>query len=221
MNIYHYSKELYDILKTRAKSGAADDKEILEQIEWNKKTDTAGLYSEHISFFFDPLPLSLLANIFGEGHHTWFKGNELYEYIINVDSLDKDIVYDIVETPLAINLLDKTEWVNTDEFLFEYKRNLNKLKRQSGEIGNNLSGLKSQISKYKGKTKNFYIAASERIDFKDNFNKYAANVPHVMVYPKSGTVNIELINQVIVGTDSRKHLKISQESLDKPNWTTW
>ena len=37
MKLYHYAKDLYPILKNRLKSGAADDKEIEEQMAWNKE----------------------------------------------------------------------------------------------------------------------------------------------------------------------------------------
>ena len=221
MKLYHYAKDLYPILKNRIKSGAADDKEIKEQMAWNKETEGPGIYNAHISFFIDPLPLALLSKIFGEGHHTWFNGNELYEYTVDVDSLDKDIVYDLVESPMAVKTLDETDWVDTDEFLIAYKKKLYNLKRSAGETGNTLSGLKSQLSKYKGKTKDFYIAASERNDFKENFNKYAANVPHVMLYPESGTVKIESVNAVKVGSDNRKQLKVTLESLIVPSWSKW
>jgi len=102
MKLYHYAKDLYPILKNRLKSGAADDKEIEEQMAWNKEIGGPGIYNAHISFFIDPLPLVLLGKIFDERHHTWFNGNELYEYIVDVDSLDKNIVYDIVESPMAV-----------------------------------------------------------------------------------------------------------------------
>jgi len=221
MKLYHYSKSLYDILKNRLRSGAADDKEIKEQTEWNKKINGPGIYNAHISLFFDPLPLTLLGQIFGAGHHTWVNGNELYEYVIDTNSLDEDIVYDVVESPIAVKTLDETEWVDTDEFLIQHKKKINAIKINSGEIGKSKSKLEKEINKYKNKTKDFYIAASRRDDFKENFNKYAACVPHVMLYPESGTIKIESINIVKVGSDSRKKYIPSLESLESPQWVKW
>lgn len=221
MKLYHYSKDLYTILKNRLKIGSSTDKEDLEQKEWNKKTNGPGVYNGSISFFIDPLPLELLGRIYGKGHHTWFDGNELYEYVIDTDALDKDITYSVVETPMAVKMLDETEWVDTDEFLIEYKKKLNALKVSAGETGNSRSKLETELSKYKDKTRSFYLEASRRSDFKEHFDKYAANVPHVMLYPDSGAISIESVNMVKVGSNSRRPIKVALESLEIPSWAKW
>lgn len=95
------------------------------------------------------------------------------------------------------------------------------MKRNIGEIGNTVSGLKHQLSKFKGKTKDFYISARKRSDAQEHFNKYAANVPHVMLYPKNGIVNIESVNIVTIGSEVRKPVKVLQESIIMPPWFKW
>jgi hypothetical protein len=221
MKLYHYSKDLYSRLESRLFRSVSDKKELEEQITWNKEVNGPGIYDASISLFIDPVPLSLLGRLFGEGHHTWFNGNELYEYVIDVDSLGNDFIYNIVETPSDVKLLDETDWVDTDEFFIEYKNKLNTIKRSTGEIGSTLSGLKHQLAKYKGMTKDFYIIARKRSDAEEHFNKYAANVPHVMLYPKKGIINIESVNMVIVGSEIRKPVKISQESIIVPPCFKW
>ena len=219
MKLYHYSKDKYEILMNKIKQGKFTEKELKEQIEYTKETNSPGTYLEHISFFFDPAPLHLLGLIFGKGHHTWFDGNKLYEYIIDVDSLG-DIPYNVVETPLCLKLLDNTEWVDTYEFFIKYQKNKYKLQRANGEIGNTLDKLKHQITLFQGKTSQYYLAAKQRLDAKDNFDKYAACVPHVMLYPNNGTIAIESINKVTVGNNNRTPIEITK-SINSPNYLEW
>jgi hypothetical protein len=42
-----------------------------------------------------------------------------------------------------------------------------------------------------------------------------------MLYPKKGIINIESVNMVIVGSEIRKPVKISQESIIVPPYFKW
>lgn len=209
MKLYHYSKELYDKLKTKRISGLADKKEIEEAEKFQSVSGLPGAYVDHISFFFDPIPYKEIGNIYGNFHSTWYNGSELNEYIIDTRELDNDITYYITETPNQIKLLDNTDWIDTDEFLLEYKKKLNALKKEWKEIGHSKKDLEEQIKLYKGKTLDYYIKARKRRDYEENKFKYAANVPHSMIYPKSGIIEYESVSKIIIGPKT------------KPNYVKW
>lgn len=224
LKLYHYSKPLYHSLKTRTKSGVATAAEIQKGLDNAKTYNNPGSYHDHVSFFFDPVPLTTLAKLFKGKNDFWIAGNEIYEYTIDVDSLEPTILYSVVETPKQIEYLDKTEWIDTDEFLIHYCAEETKLKKQWGETGTGLAGLKRQINIYKGKTESFYVAASKRDDFVENIKKYAACVPHLMLYPLSGEIKIESTATAVVGKDDRIPLtNTSMESFRdlKPLYLKW
>jgi hypothetical protein len=217
MKLYHYSKDRYSILMTRAKSGKCTKSELAEAIRISKEYSRVGSYNDHISFFFDPIPLDTVAKIFKGKNDFWIKDNEIFEYVIDTKSLDKNILFEVVETPNDIKTLDATDWIDTDEFLIEYLAKKSEMKKHLGETGTGISNLDKQILKYSGRTDEFYNAASKRKDFEYNITKYAASVPHVMIYPKEGSIKYESVDKVIVGTSRRKILAV--ESL--PQWRKW
>ena len=223
MKLYHYSEDLYPILKTRSAVGGLTPADIKEAKETAEYRHAPGLYVDHISFFFDPIPLKLLGSIYGKENTTWFNGNVLNEYIVDVTTLENDILFHIVESPESVALVDSTTDENweDDSFKRTFFKTKYDLQIRLGEIGNGRVKLEKQIIKYHNQTEHYYRLASKRSDFKENITKYAANVPHVMMYPKSGTVKIESVNIVTIGNDTRKQIKLAQESLIVPVWSKW
>ena len=183
-----------------------------EENDWKKKTNAPGIKSDGISLFFDPVPLKLLGNIFKNNekkHHTWFNGNKLYEYVVDINALETNLKYNIVETPSDNETLDETKWVDTDDFLIEYLFAKNNRKILTKEIGNSKIDLLKQISLYKNTTeKMYYNASKHKVFFKDNFECYAARVPHLILYPETGIINFEYVNLVTVGSNDRKIVEL-------------
>lgn len=209
MRLYHYSKDLYSQLKTRAKSGGMSLNEITQaRQKANSKPWFDLPYCDHISFFFEPIPSELLSKIYPKDHHTWVQGNELYEYAIEVDQLPNVLQYQVVESPKLLEIYDKfskdNNWVTKDPVLLEkWMKIENQKMRELHYYGNSLVELKRVIPQFDKGIEGFYKIASKREDFEDNKYKYAACVPHLMLYPPSGTVEISSISKVVIGYSAR------------------
>lgn len=221
MEIYHYSKRLYKVLLTAEKSGTITGKDLKEEAEWAKEHHRPESYARHISFFIDPVPLDIIGKLFKGENDFWFDENEVYEYVVETSFLDDNILFSLVESPTDVEDLDNTRWIDTPEFKKEYIRTNEAEKRKSGETGNGIVNLDKQIIKYKGKTREFFIKASKRSDFKDNVLKYAASVPHLMLYPKSGAIKILSVNKVKIGSENRRPINMATESIGSPTWAQW
>lgn len=212
MKLYHYSQDFWPELKTRRVSGIASNDEIRKADQSAVQKESHGSYIDHISFFFDPIPAKLLGELFGSEHRAWFKGNELYEYVIDVDSLEAAIPYHVVESLRRTEFMDRFveehNWVEDDPVLL--KRYLGELKRLEvkwGEFDKGLNHLKAQIKLNEGQTAENYLAASKREDFADGKHRYASNVPHLMLYPSGGIVAWETVNKVVIGSDKRHNVQ--------------
>ena len=206
MKLYHYSKDLYDVLKTKAAVGGLTKEQIKESNDHAIYRHDPGAYIDHISFLFDPIPLKLLGEIYEDKNPVWFNGNKLNEYIVDTSQFEKDILYRIVETPACIKMLDSItgkDWEN-DSFKRNYFKQRYDTQIELSEIGNSKFELEKQITKFHGKTEHFYLLASKRKDFQDNITKYAANVPHVKLYPKFGIVKISSVSKVVIGEDRNR-----------------
>lgn len=201
MNLYHYSKEKHPVLKTRRTLGMSMPK------GWTGSDD----YLDHISFFFDPIPSKTIATIFGSDHGFWYRGNRIIEHIIDVDTLEPDVRYHVVESVERTKLLDEfaeeNNWEEDDPKLLAKWLILERRKGLANhEIGFTLSELKKQITQNKGITELAYVAASAREDFQHGKRKYAANVPHVMIYPKEGSIPVMSFNKLTIGDNTRTPL---------------
>jgi hypothetical protein len=208
LKLYHYAPDFYPNLQTRRKSGKADVAEIKRAEESARRLGLEGPYVDHISFFFDPIPADILPNLYGQDHAVWFKGNKLYEYIVDVDSLQRDLLYRVVESERKTAFLDKFaeehNWVDDDPvLLMKYLKEIDTLQRKWGELGREWSEFKKQIQLNQGKTRSAYIRASQRDDFEAGRRRYASNVPHLMVYPSPGVIDYAEVNTVTLGSDRR------------------
>jgi hypothetical protein len=209
MELYHYSKEPYTELLTKRASGVASDQDILKAVTSSKLRGLHGhLYVDHISFFLDPIPSIVVGNIF-HGHSFWVKGNTIYEHVIDVDKLEKNIEYEFVESEQRIELLDQfaeqENWTSDDPAI--YKKWLTTElthKYRWKEIGESREFLKTKIKELRGHLGVQFMKARERDDYKDNAQKYAAFVPHVMLYPSSGAIKVEETLIVTIGKETRK-----------------
>lgn len=199
MYLYHYSKVKYPKLLTKRRQGILTPEQIEDDRQGAEFREDVGLYCDHISLFFDPIPLDIIGDLFDNRHHTWVNGNKLYQYTVNNKYLETNIAYKVVESPIAIQLLDETGWKDDDVWKKKWFRKRNKLLKEAGEIGHSKVDLDRQCEIFSGHTKDFFIKLSQREDFEDYREMYAACVPHVMIYPKSGIVNYESVQQVTIG----------------------
>lgn len=199
MKLYHYSNTQFDVLLTRRASGSPP----LEGVKVSED------YMDHISFFFDPIPSKIMPEVFSKGHPFWYSGHRIYEHIIDVNELDDGIRFRVVESLRKTALLDKFEeehnWVdNNPALLKKWKALIAEDMIKSGEAGVSQTKLKIQIGKNTGLTASCFIAASQREDFHYGYNKYAANVPHLMLYPEGGQIIVREVNELKIGSDFRK-----------------
>ena len=70
-----------------------------------------------------------------------------------------------------------------------YHRHLNDRRRQVGEIGSGKRELEKAIKPYLGKTREAYM--NRPVQDEEDFQKYAAHVPHLMIYPEKGYVKVK------------------------------
>jgi hypothetical protein len=212
MLLYHYSKTRYPSLLTKRKVGLLSKEEIKKADSSDRLNLLPGhSYIDHVSFFFDPVPSVMLSRIFGITHPVWHTGSKLFEHIIDTTMLDDDVIYEIVESDKKTKLFDEFveehNWTYDDPKLLQQWKMLELRKKMEwGEIGRSRKGLELQIVENGGHLDKAFLKAYNRADFEENRMKYAANVPHVMIYPKGGEIEVIGVNSLTIGNNTRKHL---------------
>jgi hypothetical protein len=199
--LYHYSDKRFAELQTLLAQRALTKKEIVEYDRKMKREYGFGEYYKHISFFIDPVPTMLVGNLFPKNHKIWYIGNEMYEYCVRISKLEENIKYALVESPDDVAIRDETPdevyFNEVQNRLFDKKHLQRKI--ASGEYGFGLDNLKHQIQKYKGKISSNFLKASKRKDFNEFSMLYAASVPHLMLYPSTGVIEIDSIAKITIG----------------------
>lgn len=213
MKIYHYSSEPRFSIKTKRMSGMATKEEIEKAERQAKRHDYIGAYVDHISFFCGRIPASLLPRLYGQDHQAWRNGNHLYEHVIDTATLDKDVAFTLVESrneKLEFDKFsEKNNWTGDDpELLAKWFKHLAQCRKKWGEEGSSLKLLDKQVGLYEKTLKRDFLAAAADPDFEYGRMKYAANVPHLMVYPSSGVVVPEKIYSLTMGQDARQEIII-------------
>lgn len=182
MKLYHYGQAGYKVLKTleaQRPITRTEKKEALDMKAYRRNVPP-GLYYEHISFMFDPIE-SDHWKYFNKNHPVWKKGVSLTEYIVNTSQIG-EFKWMIVETPeicdarVDDSVSDEEYWkiyveVTTSKYIGDGSRSLEKASRE-----------------FVGHQKEYLKIASK---LNPNSLKYAADVPHVMLYPKDGMVLFE------------------------------
>lgn len=199
MYLYHYSKEKYNKILTKRRQKVLSKDEIKDDEEGAKFRDDVGLYCDHISLFFDPIPLDIIADLFNNEHPFWYKGNELYQYKVNTKYFETNITYKVLESPESVSFLDKTGWEEDDDWKYKWFRERNQLMDKLGQRGHSRADLEKQCQRFFGTTRDYYKKAVNRSDFEENKTLYAASVPHIAVYPISGIINPESVTKVVIG----------------------
>lgn len=199
MKLYHYASTPYSKLLTRRKQGV--EKEILvNAIAHAKRLGDPGPYTDHISLFIEQPPLNTIASIFKYQHPFWSKGNKIYEHVVDSKDLEPNLLYQLVETPEMDKFTDQFDWAVKDKVIrTQYFLQLNEEMKRLNFTGFGANTMVKKLTPYLGKSESFYILARLKEDAEQTAKQYAAYVPHLMVYPKSGEIKIESIRTVILG----------------------
>ena len=186
--IYHYSDNKYtNILTLNQQPNAKRDP--------NRHPD----YGDHVSFFIDPLPTDLITEIFDEGwsYHQLKGGTRLHEHVVDPTQIDMikfhlvenyhfDFLFDVIDSADSLN--DK--YIKNSSLGKLIKKADDRLSKQRIIVGTEMSELVKYLRKYKGITRKGYERVKKmKKDRPEEFerikNKYAADVPHLMIYTKS------------------------------------
>lgn len=210
MLLYHYSPSIRNPLLTKAASGVMTNEEI-QKARARAKNNAwpTRPYCDHISFFFEPIPAALLPTLYPKDHASWAKGTKLYEHIVDTKTFPNIIDYDIVESTKFLQAFDEfsevNNWVDDNpELLKKWMLLEDKLLISWGERGNSRATLDLKIKENQGIITAKYIAGSKREDFEYNKYKYAATVPHLMLWPPEGKVQVMAVNSLVMGSEKRQ-----------------
>lgn len=182
MKLYHYAKEYHDELKTLEMQREITVDDISKYQAYKTPLSPDKPYWKHISFFFDRVPIDKMGGWYGKDHHTWYSGNILYEYTVDITTFGR-FSYDIVETPDKIELLFD-ESISDQQY---YQLMLENIKKK-GYRGNSTFELNKASKPFVGQTEKYIQHAVEHSKFETFNRQYAACVPHVMIYPSSGVI---------------------------------
>lgn len=204
MKLYHYSTEPYKVLYTRREQGVTAE-QIMEAEAKASKLGLSLPYIDHISFFLEPIPKETIAGIFKNQHPFWAVGAEIYEHVIDVRSFNPKSQYMLVETPVIDKYTDQFDWSVKDLAVrSKYFVNMHKEMRRLGLLGVGIPNMVKQITPYLGKTEGYFLKSRMCDDSESTKTQYAAGVPHVMVYPIGGAVNVERVSKIKLGSATPK-----------------
>lgn len=199
MLLYHYSSDKYAQLKTLAKQRKITPEEE-EKAHKEFMSDTKflgrpapGYYYDHISFFFERVPLDIIADCFDGEHPFWYHGHVLYEHIVDTRDI-KHFTYEVVEFPEKTDMFYDSALSDK-----EYFRKLKKVMLENHYVGKDEAELERAFGHVDGKVSEYYRQVKTRYDYEDVIKEtYAATVPHVMLYPIGGIVVPKEVNKVKV-----------------------
>ncbi len=202
MKLYHYNEKPLDILISLYGRGLnSEDKKRLG--DYVNETKDPYAYIKNLSFFLEPIPRNLPEILHNE-HSFWTSGKELYQHIVDTSVFSRDVPYRLVESPEKTDLIyNKQNWTLAEknpELATEYKRQITELEKELLLTGRGIYDLVKVASRYKGITEYYKKAYKLHKKFpEDNIiSKYAACVPHLMVYTAMDKVKVSKINEFIL-----------------------
>lgn len=202
MLLYHYNhKPLKELKSMFARGLEKEGFELKEEYKGTIKEKFA--YNKNLSFFLEPIPRDL-PEILNHEHGFWKKGTVVYEHIVKLDNLPKDIHYRLVESRLATDLIfNKQNWdlvENNPRLKQRYLDEIKALELEKKYIGYSLRDLKQGIFNLphdiREDYKQSYLTAKANPEL-DMLAKYASNVPHLMAYPAEIPVKVESVSKVV------------------------
>lgn len=199
-HLYHYSEQQLAKIFTRRKQGGTPDDIVKLAESLANGIGDIGCYLDHISFFLEPIPLDILPKLF-KGEHPFYKSDrQLIEHVVRVNLKD-DLKYSLQETPVIGTFSDRWKWDDIDSdtrriYLRKINKEMDRLKLQ----GTNPNDMFEVIRPYIGRTRDYFIKARSSQWANDTATKYAGEVPHLMLYPKSGKMDVVRANPVKLGS---------------------
>lgn len=184
MLLYHYSENSYPTLKSRALQSnviAEDEKD----------------YTNHISFFLEPIPLDL-PEILEHRHSFWRSGKTLYEHIVDTKDLPNqdNLLFYLTETPEKVDIVFYSQLAKNDKDP-KYWEAVNKVK---GEFtGRGVDDLIKMTRNYNSGIADYYrnlVKMDKEFPKDDLLQYYAACVPHLMVYTCMDPVKVRTIRRL-------------------------
>jgi len=193
--------------------GMVSGSELLTQVKYEESLKVAeqysdvGSYYDHVSFFFEPLPLEKMGDHFGNFHDFWFNGHLVYEHVVDLRNLPKDMRYDIVETPVVMKWWEENGYSADDTPKAERLRvfaAMRKFKESIGEIGYDAKQLERASRQYNRGVFDYYKKQKASRFWDEGKTTYAAGVPHVMVYSEIGRFPVSSVSSCVIGSKERK-----------------
>lgn len=205
VKLYHYSTEKFHTLLTRRSVGGLTTEQIKQAEDKAVLLEDVGAYIDHISLFIEPVPSNSIAKIFNDQHPFWKSGKVIYEHVIDTKDLDKDISFILVETPIIGKFTDQFDWTNpTKEDRVNYIKAMHREMRRLKLIDNGVNNLIEQVKPYLNGTLSAFIKARHSAWAEDTKEQYAAEVPHLMVYPKDGKIKVSSVKKITLGSEQPK-----------------
>ena len=192
MNLYHYSNAMYPTLKTLRAQGGLGEDELNKDHTESVRLGRIGAYVDHMSFFFEPLPLDVLGEVYGSEHKVWHSGSKLVQYTVPVQNLGS-FKYEIVESPEKVAL-----YYDESLSIEEYKSRLSAVKLEKDYVGMGKDRFEKAIDHLVGNARKAFLRVNKFKDWESTRDKYAANVPHAMTYPRIGEIKYTLAHWVQV-----------------------
>lgn len=188
VKLYHYSSVangMYRRLQT---------KRITFSLKEPQKGDTYGLnYNDHISLFFERVPLDIIANVFGGENDFWKSGHKLYEYEIDINDIELGS-FVVVEMPELMKFYYDDN-INDEDYI-KIKHDMQFMRYTKDELVAFCKRYQNGATREKYKELGIRInSVRESSEIK---KKYAPAVPHVLVFPKFGIIKYRHITEVIV-----------------------
>lgn len=218
MLFYHYSSKPYHSLQSRMKQGLVTQDQRNRELRSMAVKGEIAPYSDNISLFIEPAPLDIIASVFSNRHEFWVAGRSIYEHVVDLNDIERNITYELTETPDRGEYVDQFDWdVDDTEVYRKYHQAINKWMLSRKLAGRSRADMMAAINPYLGKTRSFYIATMSREDYEENLQKYAASVPHLMVYPSSGELSLLSVSKVTLGSK-----KVTRgNAVDVTKWMRW
>lgn len=183
MKLYHYSAQPLKTLLTLSHQGKTSpelDEEMTEHLGFK--------YTDHISFFMEPIPKETIHLSFPKDHPVWFEGNTIYEHTIDLLQFSKN-PFCVVETPITSTVRERTpDWVS-DKIYFMIQDVVGLIELRSGT---GYLDLRKAIRKYRGATERAFSK------LRTDSHQYAPNVPHIMMECLE-KVMVESVSPITIG----------------------
>lgn len=202
MKLYHYNTCQFDYLQSIYGRGitSKDRKRLGDYVN-----NSEGLYAyvKNLSFFMEPIPLDLPKILHNE-HEFWLSGRMLFEHVVDTKDLNPNVPYRLVESTEKTDLIfNKQDWDRAErenELVTLYKTQIAELEEELELTGIGVSKMVKVASRYKNLRKSYQDAYKLYKKHPEDklFSKYAACVPHLMIYTAKDKVKVESVKEIVL-----------------------